>query len=91
LLFQDDDRPSAEARRHSVVAPAQRSAKADSKLYTQQTEEGWPVHSFPTLLRDLATCCKNLVRMGAITFERVTTPTPLQQRAFDLAGVRLVT
>ena len=90
LLFQDDDRPGAEARRHSVVAPAQRSVKAESKAYTQETEEGWPVHSFATLLRDLATCCKNLVRMGAITFEHVTTPTPLQQRAFDLAGVRLV-
>jgi transposase len=90
LLFQDDDRADAEARRRSIVSPAQRSAKAMSKAYTQQTDEGWPVHSFATLLRDLATCCKNLVRMGDITFERVTTPTPLQQRAFDLAGVPLV-
>lgn len=91
LLFQDDDSSGAEQRRSSVVRPAQRSMKAERKARTQQTQEGWPVHSFATLLRDLATCCKNRVRIGETTFDRITTPTPLQQRAFDLAGIRLTT
>jgi transposase len=90
LLFQDDDPLGARARRTSIVAPAQRSEKALRKAHGQHTDEGLPVHSFATLLRDLATCCKNLVRMGGITFERITTPTPLQQRAFDLTGVNLM-
>jgi transposase len=68
LLFQDEDPSGAQARRTSVVKPAQRSKKAERKAHSQQTVEGWSVHSFATLLRDLATCCKNRVRIGDITF-----------------------
>ena len=55
ILFDDDDKASAEAQRESVVQPAQRSVKALMKARTQRTEDDLPVHSFQTLLQDLAT------------------------------------
>ena len=55
-----------------------------------RSSDGWPVHSFQTLLADLATLTHNQVRSpGAdgVTLHVLTTPTPLQQRAFELLGV----
>lgn len=92
LLFDDDDKAMAEAQRGSVVAPAQRSPRARRKAQTQQTDDGRPVHSFQTLLRDLGTITKNQLRFvhsPLETTEMVTTPTPLQQRALDLLQVPL--
>src|SRR6266545_3629863 len=90
LLFDDDDKAAGEALRASVVAPAQRSPRAKAKAATKRTEDGLPVHSFQTLLADLATLTQNQVRpLGAdgLTLDVLTTPTPLQQRAFALLGV----
>jgi DDE family transposase len=91
LLFDDDDKAAGEARRASVVAPAQRSPRAQRKTRTQRTDEGLPIHSFQTLLDDLATVTQNRIRFGASRTETtmLTTPTPLQQRAFDLLQVSL--
>ena len=92
LLFDEEDDEGARAMRQSVVAPAQRSAKALRKARTKRTEEGLPVHSFTTLLRDLATIVKNRfepTRADFSPFEKITRPTPLQQRAFDLLGIRI--
>ena len=53
---------------------------------------GEPVHSFQTLLSDLATISKNRIQpqlAGSAAFDKVTRPTSLQQRALDLLGVRL--
>ena len=90
LLFDDDDRRAAEARRASVVAPARRSLRAERKALTKKTDGGLAVHSFQSLLRDLATITKNRIRpkhAGAIPFEMTTRPTMLQQRAFELLAV----
>ena len=88
LLFTDEDPEAGQERRTSIVAPAQRSESADRKASRKRTEEGEAVHSFNTLLRDLATLTKNTVRVGEhITFERLTRPTPLQQRAFHLLDI----
>jgi hypothetical protein len=90
LLFDDDDKAAAELLRPSIVAPAPRSPRAKAKAATKRTEDGWPVHSFQTLLADLATLTQNQVRpLGAdeVTLDVLTTPTPLQQRAFELLGV----
>jgi hypothetical protein len=90
ILFDDDDRAAGEARRRSVVAPARRSPRAEAKAATKQTADGLPVHSFRTLLADLATLTKNRVQpkaAGSPAFEMLATPTPVQQRAFDLLGV----
>ena len=92
LLFEDEDKAQAEALRTSVVAPAEVSPSAKDKARRQRTAGGHPVHSFRTLLDDLATLTKNRVvpRLpGAKPFEMLTRPTPLQREAFRLLGVRL--
>ena len=93
MLFDDDDPAAGEALRRSVVAPAQRSPRAQAKALTKRTAEGTPVHSFRTLLRDLRTIVKDRIRLTAhptIEFDKTTTPTPLQQRALDRLGVSLI-
>jgi DDE family transposase len=90
ILFDDDDPAAAEAARRSVVAPAQRSPRAQRKAVTKLTDDGCPVHSFRTLLSDLATVAKNRLLPNLenpVGFDLITTPTALQQRAFDLLGV----
>src|SRR6266567_6883320 len=90
MLFDDDDPAAAEAERRSVVAPAQRSPRAKAKAVTKRTDEGEPVHSFPSLLSDLATVAKNRIlptTKQPVTFDLITTPTRLQQHAFDLLAV----
>ncbi|MBI4936921.1 MAG: IS1634 family transposase [Nitrosomonadales bacterium] len=92
MLFDDDDKPQAQAARSSIVAPAQRSAAAQRKAFTKQTADGLPVHSFQTLLGDLATIVKNRIQpadKSIPTFDMLTQPTAIQQRAFDLLGVHL--
>jgi transposase len=92
LLFDDDNKPQAQAARTSVVAPAQRSEAAMRKARTKQTSDGMKVHSFQTLLSDLATIVKNRIQPKDKTiaaFDMLTQPTVLQQRAFDLLGVTL--
>jgi hypothetical protein len=90
MLFDDTDKDEAEALRSSVVAPAQRSKAAVSKQTTGVTPDGLPVHSFRTLLADLATLARNTI-ITAINprypLTVVTRPTPVQQKAFDLLGV----
>lgn len=93
LLFDDQDRETAEAGRPSIVAPAPRSAAAKRKECERCTPDGYPVQSFQCLLRDLATLCKNRVRWSSsadVEFERVTLPTRLQRRVFELLGLGIV-
>jgi transposase len=92
MLFDDDDPAASAAERRSVVAPAQRSPRAKAKALTKRTADGEPVHSFQSLLRHLRTIVKDRVRLksdAAIEFDKITTPTPPQQRALDLLGVSL--
>ena len=91
MLFDDSDPAAGEALRSSVVAPAQRSPQAKQKARTKRTAEGTPVHSFHTLLEDLRTIARNTVTMGAVSFAMTTTPTPLQQQAFDLLKISSLT
>jgi transposase len=90
ILFDDDDKPQAKAARASIVAPAQRSDSAKRKAVTKQTADGLKVHSFQSLLGDLATIVKNRIEpkdKKIAAFEMLTRPTVIQQRAFDLLGV----
>ena len=89
MLFDDDDPEAAAAQRDSIVAPAKISPQAQRKAQRKQTDDGLPVHSFQTLLADLATLTKNQMRMGDQNFEMLTTPTEVQQRALDLLHVPL--
>lgn len=87
MLFDDDDPQAAEAARKSIVSPAERSPKAKSKDVLKRTADGMPVHSFQTLLRDLATLTRNEVRVGEQTLHMLATPTSVQQRALQLLHV----
>jgi transposase len=87
ILFDDDDPQAAEAARKSIVNPAERSPSAKSKDLLKRTEDGMPVHSFRTLLQDLATLTQNQVRVGEQTLPMLATPTPVQQRALQLLQV----
>ena len=90
MLFDDTDKEEAEALRSSVVAQAQRSKGAVKKQSTGVTPDGLPVHSFRTLLADLATLARNTI-VTAINplypLTVVTRPTLVQQKAFDLLGL----
>jgi transposase len=87
MLFDDADPAAGEALRSSIVAPAQRSPQAKQKARTKRTIDNLAVHSFHTLVEDLRTIALNTVTLGEHTFDCVTAPTPLQQKAFDLLKV----
>jgi hypothetical protein len=90
LLFEDHDRPAAAASRASPVARTEVSPAARAKARTRKTENDETVHSFRTLLADLATLTRNTMRFGdALPMTVLSRPTPIQQRAFDLLGVAL--
>jgi hypothetical protein len=87
MLFDDTDKETAEALRASVVAQAQRSPAAVQKQTTGRTPDGLPVHSFQSLLADLATVARNTITT-AITpnypLTVITRPTNIQYKAFQL-------
>jgi transposase len=92
LLFEDHDKEAAKLRRESVVKPAQRSEAADLKAGTKHNHDGLPVHSFRSLLSDLATLTLNQIQTGNASvpsFNKLTNPTPIQKKAFSLLGLRL--
>jgi len=93
LLFADTEQHAKAVR--DPVAPAKRSEMALEKVARRQLDEGWPVHSFQTLLDALSGIVRNTCRTpGAAaddpTFAIVTTATAHQRRALDLiAQIRL--
>jgi hypothetical protein len=90
LLFDDHDKDTAAAERPSPVAPAKVSAAAKAKAATRKTADGRPVHSFRTLLQDLATLTRNTVRLGdAPAAVMLASPTQTQQQVFGKLEVPL--
>ena len=92
MLFDDHDKDAAQARRDSIVQPAKRSPAAERKALTKQTAEGKPVHSFQSLLADLATLTINRIQPAnkiVPAFDKLANPTPLHERAFALLGLRI--
>ena len=89
ILFQDNDKPAAAAKRANPVAPAQRSDEALAKAARKRTTDNTPVHSFTSLLADLGTICANQIQPNSETpaFTMITSPTPLQRQAFELLDV----
>jgi len=63
MLYDDTDKQAAEAQRSSVVAKAERSPAAVTKQTTGRTDDG--LHSFRTLLADLATLTRNTLVTAA--------------------------
>lgn len=88
VLFDDHDPAAAQAQRSSPVGKAQVSPAARRKAAAKRTDDGRPVHSFRTLLADLATVTRNTVRLGKdLCATILATPTPFQQHVFDLLGI----
>ncbi|MDM0116580.1 IS1634 family transposase [Variovorax sp. J22R133] len=87
LMFADTDQLAKATR--DPVAPAQRSKAALAKAARHTLADGTPVHSFSTLMAELASIVRNTCRAPqagpeASTFEVLTTPNVKQQRALDL-------
>ena len=87
LLFEDEQRREERQRRDPIL-PAKPSASAEAKKRSHQTVEGLPVHSFSTLLAELASRARVTYEFKSaeakLTFKQVPEPTPLQARAYEL-------
>lgn len=90
LLFEDEELPN-ERRRRDPVLPARSSESAQAKKASKQTTDGFPVHSFGTLLAELGN--RSRVTYGvksdksSPTFQQVPPPNPLQARAYELLNL----
>lgn len=87
LMFADEDQAAKTTR--DPVAPAQRSAAAQKKASRHRQDDGAPIHSFQTLLADLATVVRNTCRVPhtegeASTFPILTILNATQKRAYEL-------
>lgn len=90
LLFEDEELPQERSRRDPVL-PARSSETVQAKKLTHQTADGLPVHSFATLLADLATRARVTYSLkkdnSGPTFQQVPPPTPLQAKAYELLNL----
>jgi len=89
LLFQDEEL-SQQRQQRDPVAAAQPSPSARRKKSTRHSSDGLPLHSFKTLLVELASRCRNTCRLKtgpASSFTMLTDPTPPQARALQLLGL----
>ena len=81
------DHEAARASRSDAVAPKLPSPSAKRKACTKRTPDGLPVHSFQTLLKDLATITRNTTAPklpGAPGWQQETEPTALQEKILRL-------
>ncbi len=87
VLFEDEELDQARWSR-DPVAKAQPGETVQKKKQTRQTAQGWPVHSLQSLMKEMATRCKNLCRVGegknAASFTTFTEPTAFQKHVFEL-------
>ena len=82
LLFKDEQPPTAA----DPVAKATRSTSALRKARRKRTQTGEQVHSYKSLLAELATLTRNTIRLPATTatFEKLAEPTAIQAQALEL-------
>jgi transposase len=90
VLFEDEELPEDRKRRDPIL-PAKPSESAKLKKATHQTADGLPVHSFETLMAELATRGRVTYRLKSeelgLTFKQVPALTPIQARAHELLGL----
>jgi transposase len=80
LTFTDQHIPDPD----DPVAPAQRSPQTTTKDATKHTPNGLPLHRYKDLLQHLSTLDRQIINFGGQRIEKITTPTPVQRRAFEL-------
>jgi transposase len=87
LLFEDEQLPQ-ERRERDPILPATGSPSAKEKKLTRQTADGLPVHSFATLLAELASRARVTYRLkseeSAPSSQQVPEPSLLQAKAYAL-------
>ena len=87
MLFDDERLDEASASRASPVLKAVRSEHAKAKDASKRADDGLPLHSFRTLLKDLGTLSYNVARTPAnpnADIVIIARPTPVQAKAFQL-------
>jgi transposase len=91
ILYDDDNKQEARAKRSSIVAPAERSEHAKLKANTHKNKEKWMVHSMETALEVLGTICKNEIQVdnSEETFYETTVPTEEQENILKLLKTKL--
>lgn len=90
MLFDDEQLDAANAERASPVVKAVRSDHAKAKDASKHAEDGLPLHSFRTLLKDLATLAYNITYTSLHPEAKIvltTRPTALQAKAFELLAL----
>jgi DDE family transposase len=85
-LTYTDQAPPA---RDNPVAPATRSTHAARKASRHTDDTNQPLHSLRGLLDHMSTLTRNTITLGQVTFDKITLPTPTQQRAFELIGASI--
>lgn len=90
ILFEDEHLPEERQHRHPIL-PAQVSQSAKRKKATRRTADGLVVHSFETLMAELATRSRVTYRLKSqeldLTFKQLPGLTPIQARAYELLGL----
>ena len=90
ILFEDEEL-SNNRRLRDPVLPAKPSEAAKAKRSTHRTEDGLEVHSFETLMAELASRGRSSYRIKSDplgpSFNQVSELTPVQARAFELLGL----
>lgn len=89
LLF-DDETVVDDRKQRDPVATVQPTARAKQKKRQRTTDDGLPIHSFTTLLRELATICRVRCRVEGTDMPPIyqhPEPTPLQRKVRDLLRV----
>ena len=90
MLFDDEQLDLASASRASAVAKAVRSEHAKDKDASKTADDGLPLHSFRTLLKDLGTLAYNVTHANVSPNTKIvqtTRPTPVQTKAFALLAL----
>ena len=90
MLFDDEHLEEVNSTRASPALKALRSEQAKAKDASKLAEDGLPLHSFATLLRDLGTLTYNVARTAVnpnATIVITSRPTPVQDKAFRLLGL----
>ena len=82
LTFTDEEIPQPA----DPVTPARRSPRAAIKDAVKETTDGLTLYRYRDLLEHLATLDRQVINFAGQQIEKITAPTPVQARAFDLLG-----
>lgn len=89
LPFDEHDPVARDTQRTKAKPSPAARHKAANKRTDPSYGEPLPVHSYRTVLADLATLTRNAVRLGRGRVEILSHQPKVQRKAFDLLGVSL--